>query len=468
METQAVRIAYSSRATKFKALVETAYAERNTFPDFEGTLESTIKVQFSKMSAQNHLWKRDTFRQLLLMMYAKKCYAVLRNPSYIEILANISTFGNKAVRDIESWTKDSLVAEGQLQSLIRYCFARYDVPAFMENVFVGESKVQMLWYIQLGRGDSVQALCGFPVKFTTKMAHEFRNTPGSYEVNKAIRRAQALGFGADAQRAEAIAWSLLSESFQHEDFYSTVVQFVVNAKEEVAFDVLQQVLQYIAVMRKENTAFNMKGRTWVALARQSAEWHIEMAKQREAEGRSQWKAAPIANYTVEDGDCAIRIIQLLTSEALYEEGADMGHCVAEYEYDCNAGTTAIFSVRKFTKGQQWHETLATVEVFLEDMEIVQAKARFNEMICETAHAIIGEWAQREKLAVCYEYRTAAELAQMQQAHQGEAQIRQMDQQPGIYRPYNAYDNRGDGDGMHIVRIVFIIIKILIIVAKCSN
>src|SRR5690606_21934106 len=101
----------------------------------EGTLESVLRVHFSKMSAQNHLWKRDTFRELLLALYAKKCYAVLRNPAYIEVLANMSAFGNKKVREINHWKKDSLTAHGQLASMIRYCFALYEVPEFMEPVF---------------------------------------------------------------------------------------------------------------------------------------------------------------------------------------------------------------------------------------------------------------------------------------------------------------------------------------------
>lgn len=494
METQA--IAYKNRATRFEALVEEAYREQNAFQGFEGTLESAVKAHFSRMSAQNHVWKRDAFRQLLLMMYAKKCYAVLRNPSYIEVLANMAAFGNKTVRDIESWTKDSLVAEGQLKSLIRHCFAKYEVPAFMENVFSGDRKVHMLWYIQLGRGDSVQQLGAFPVKFTAKMAHEFRLTPKDYTVGQAIRRAQAIGFGASAERAEAIAWSSLSAGFDYEEFYSTVVQFVVNVEQKISFDVLQDVLEYIQAIRAESAIFSMKGRTWDALVRQSAEWHVAMAKQREAEGRSQWTPAPIANYVVVDGDSTIKIVQLLTSEALYDEGAEMAHCVADYEEACEDGKAAIFSVRKFTDGQAGYETLATLEVIAATMKIVQAQARFNEMICETSHRVICEWAMREKLGISYEYWTARELADMQLANeaaqqqavagafhgvaQGSQQERQLNDyeraleqraaEGQYYRPYNAYadDNRGGGDGTEIVKIVLIIIKILIFVAKCSN
>ena len=480
METTAIAI--TNKTTGFEALVERAYREQNTFQGFEGTLESAVRVHFSRMSTQNHVWKRDAFRQLLLMMYAKKCYAVLRNPSYIEVLANISAFGNKTIMNIDDWTKDSLVAEGQLKSLIRHCFAKYEVPAFMENVFSGDRKVYMLWYIQLGRGDSVQQLAAFPVKFTAKMAHEFRQTPDDYTVGQAIRRAQAIGFGATAERAEAIAWSSLSAGFEYEDFYGTVVRFIVNVEQEVAFDVLQNVLEYIAAMRAENISFNMKGRTWDALVRQSAEWHIAMAKKREAEGRCQWSSAPINNYVVADEDCTIKIVQLTTSEALYEEGAEMSHCVADYESACRDGVTAIFSAKKFTEGKEDFDTLATVEVDLENMEIIQAQAKYNEMICETAHAIIGEWAFREKLAMGYEYWTQQDLADIRQANEAAEAARRAQQQANnyarieqrqaaepYYRPYNAYaDNRGGGDGTEIVKIFFIIIKILIIVAKCSN
>lgn len=466
METTA--IANKNFTTRFETLVEAAYSEQNTFQGFEGTLESVIKVHFSRMSTQNHTWKRDAFRQLLLMMYAKKCYAVLRNPSYIEVLANISAFGNKTVRDIENWTKDSLVAEGQLKSLIRHCFAKYEVPAFMENVFSGDRKVQMLWYIQLGRGDSVQQLAAFPVKFTTRMAHEFRQTPNDYTVAQAIRRAQAIGFGASAGRAEAIAWSLLSAGFEYEAFYSTVVRFVVNVEQEIAFDVLQNVLEYINAKRAENIAFSMKGRTWEALVRQSAEWHIEMAKRREAEGRCQWKPAPITNYIVADDECTIKIVQLTTSEALYEEGAEMCHCVAEYESACEDGITAIFSVRKFTQGQEWYETLATVEVSLEDMEIVQAKARFNEMICETSHAIIGEWAIREKLAVDYEYRVfqpPVDMANVPDFAGVAAGGRQEQQLNNYQRNLNQRQETRGTDDTYIYWIVFIVIRVLLAIAR---
>jgi len=146
METLNTAAVYINR---FKALVERLYHEQPALQGYEGTLESVIRTHFAQMSAKNHTWKRDTFRELLLLMNAKKCYAVLRNPAFIEVLANISAFGNKMVRPAHGWVKDSLTAEGQLASLLRHCFAKFEVPEFMEYIFAGDNKVHMHWYIQL-------------------------------------------------------------------------------------------------------------------------------------------------------------------------------------------------------------------------------------------------------------------------------------------------------------------------------
>ena len=455
METQAVAID-KYRAEKFEALVERIYREQNSFQGFEGTLESVLRVHFSKMSAQNHLWKRDTFRELLLTLYTKRCYAVLRNPAYIEVLANMSAFGNKKVRAIADWKKDSLTAHGQLASIIRHCFAQYEVPEFMEHVFSAGSKVHMLWYIQLGRGDSVQGLSGFPVKFTKAMAHEFRLTPSAYTMEKAIRRAQALGYGASVKRAEGIAWSLLSESFEDEIFRTALVKYFAGVKEDIRFDELQKVLEYVFFMKERDAAFSMKGRTWAALFRQATEWSIEEAKRKAAEGYCDWKPAGIMNFEVIRGEVVVKIIQLVNSEALYEEGYEMSHCVADYADDCADGIKAIFSVRKYAADESF-ETLATVCVFLEEMAVYEAQARYNEMICKEAHEVIQQWAAREKLTTDYDYYEMSQIPQ---------QAAIVPNNAAMYQPrYEANRNKSDSN---IMWIIFFIIKILWLIAKVSQ
>lgn len=471
METQGTA-ATTLYTTGFETTVQRLYLETPGLRGYEGTLESVIRTHFAQMSTQHHLWKRETFRELLLQMHAKKCYAVLRNPGFIEVLANISAFGNKTIRPIAEWKKDSLVAEGQLASVIRHLFAQYEVPEFMENVFATGTKVQMHWYIQLGRGESVQKLSGFPVVFTGRMAHEFRNTPKHFSIEQAIRRAQAIGYGADVPMAEIIAWSGAVEQLQNQEFRAAVIQFVV--KSNAAFDKVNQVLEYLVAMYTANHLYNLKGRTWIALSRQSEEWHIEMAKRKAAEGYCEWQPCAIANFEVQTENAVIRIVQLTSSEALYEEGYEMSHCVAEYDDACAEGTSAIFSVRKFTEGSAGYETLATVEVYLTTYEISEAKARFNQMIGEEAQAVITAWAQREELEQAYEFLTTAQMeerqvqweAAQQQAAQPARAPQQIDNYARALENRTAYQTGGSAiDTATIIKIVLIAIKFLVLLAR---
>lgn len=451
-------------ANNFATMVERLYAGEASALK-QGTLVSVIAVHFISMGAAND-GKRNTFRRLLLQMNSRRCYAVLRNPGFINVLANMSTFGTKMVRPVEDWVKDSLTAEGQLASLIRHCFAKFDVPEFMEHVFAEGNIIHMFWYIQLGRGESVQKLSGFPIAFTKKMAHEFRETPSQYTVVQAIRRAQALGFGARACTAEAIAWADTIEQLPEAAFREAVIRFVAGVDGTVAFDQLQQTVEYLTAMYRENASFSLKGRTWASLTRDAARYHAELAKKRAAECFSDWERSAVKDYEIERESVIFRIVQLDTSEALYEEGAEMSHCVAEYAYDCAEGSCAIFSLRKFATGDTFFERLATIEVRLETAEIVQAKARYNEDISDEAHEIIFDWAKREKLTADYGfYDPADDIAHpVPQPAPYQLQRQVVDYERRLAQR-GAFRNESGIDGADIVKIILAILKIIWILSR---
>ena len=459
METQTISM--ELRAVGFAAIVERAYRQPQGFAPTTNTIEGVISRFFAVMAQGSA--RRDAFKELLLHVYSQGCYQMMRNPEYIKVLANMSVFGNKMVRPVHAWKKQGFEAESQLASLIRYCFARYEVPGFMEFVFSGENKVHMLWYVQLGRGVSVQDLSGFPVKFTKRMAHEFRLTPGNFTVERAIRRAQALGFGATPDRADAVAWTALSDGFGDENFRTTLVKFFAGVKEHAGFDQMQVILEYVFTMYQENKSFSMKGRTWAALVRQSAEWMREMAKKKAAANFNDWKPAAIQNYEVQKGESMMMIVQLTNSEALYEEGYEMSHCVADYADDCADGVKAIFSVRKYNR-EEGFETLATVCVFLEDMGIYEAQARYNEMISKEAHEVIQQWAAKEKLITDYDYYESNPAGESIQLTQNEA----VQQVPVVNGPLRHAAIRHDKDSMDMTYMIIALIKIILLIAKCSH
>ena len=392
-----------AREAGFAAMVARAAMQRTELTGNKGTLESVIALHFARMSATENLWKRESFTMLLLHLYGQRCFGLLRVPDFIEVLATMSCFGNKMVRDIAEWEACYAPPEEQLASLIRHCFAQYPVPEFMEHVFATGNKIHMLWYVQLGRGESVFALSVFPVKFTNKMSHYFRLTPAGYTVNQAIRGGKALGYGAAIERAEMLAWSTLADGFEHEAFWAGVIQFLCKADETVTMDKLQAVLAYVDNLRVNQPYMSMQGRTWAALLRQAEEWHTQQALRRCEEDRLYWPASGVEPLYIEKGDSVFAAVELTDSNVLYEEGEAMHHCVAEYDYDCYQGSSAIFSLREYQAGAEGFTRLATVEVCLANREVVQAKGKYNEFITDEVQALLKAWAESESLALTHEY-----------------------------------------------------------------
>jgi len=471
-------------ATRFPALVERLYADANAAVAGNG-IENTVRMQFAAMGTQTSAFKRETFRALLLTLFEKRCYGILRNPAYIDVLGNISAFGNKTARPIEAWVKDSLTADGQLASLIRHLFAKYDVPAFMEYVFAENSKIHMMWYVQLSRGDSVQQLCAFPAVFTKKMAHAFRETPYTVTIEQAIRRAQAIGFGADAAMVENITWSAAFDEIPDAAFRAKVICFIAkNAAQDANIAVLQQVIEYVAEMYRQGDSYNLKGRTWMSVSRMAADFAVEKAKRLEAEARNGWVPAGIGNYEAVEGNIIYRLVQLVNSEELYEEGYAMSHCVADYAYDCAEGSSAIFSLRKFTHGADDFDTLATLEVKPETRALLEAKARFNDCVSYEAEMHIMAWAKAQDLAVqcelyvySYEatqYEAYAAATAAQPAAQSIAEMPRVVPRAAPFEPYQPYrpavgykETGSDIDTAGIIKIILLVIKMLWLISRCS-
>ncbi|NER14390.1 hypothetical protein GWK08_13130 [Leptobacterium flavescens] len=389
-----------ARPARYIELVERIYSEDNKPQRYSGSLESMLYEFFAQTSKEN-LIKRDTFRRLLIHLYTEKCAAILSRYEYVKVLLNISKLGNYIHNDIEGWRKTSLIPEEQLSSLIRYCFAKYEVPRFMETAFFRERILHRYWYIQLAQGRSVQKLSALPVELTKKMAHEFRHTPPGFNINQAIRRAQALGYGAGAAQADCMAYSSLSRDFGDEVFTKTVVVFFAGQK-NFPFSKFRELLDYIGYAKAANRNFSMKGRTLAALIRQSDEWHYNARKKAPPDKGLIWKQSGIQAFykeeTINDEQIVFKTVELRSSAELIEEGQNMDHCVAEYDGDCYNGDSAIFSLRKFVNGN-YEQTLATLEIDLLNREIIQAQAQANRNVSKEAEKMIRKWLSANYLGI---------------------------------------------------------------------
>ena len=381
------------KQNKYISLVERIYNEDVKPQRYNGSIASMLREFFSKTSKVRCTWKRETFKALLIHLYNQKCYALLRSYQHVEVLLNISVFGNRIVRDIETWENQYVKADEQISSLLKHCFAKYDTPVFLEQSFYQSQKLYMLWYIQLGSGKSVKELSQLPVVLTNRMAHEFRAAPSFLSANEALRYAQAIGFGATKQMAKIIAFSRLSIiREEQEPFWATVVRFFAKV-ETLELNELNQMVDYLAYKYREDRSFTMKGRTFNALLNQTNEWHRRAHLKKVGRVLS-WpssKIKPLYREETIDGKTVVyKTIELRNSVELYDEGQAMNHCVAEYDEDCIDGVCSIFSLQREVSGQE-PERLATIEIELPSLEIVQAKAKYNEDPGEKSLELINQW-----------------------------------------------------------------------------
>ena len=392
------------RENSFLKLVDKIDKSDNKPTRYKGTIETMLLEFFGKTSKKKYIWKRATFKRLLIHAYNQKCYGLLRDYKSVEVLHNISSFGNQMVRNIESWERKGFDKEEQLRSLIRHSFAIYETPVFLENTFFEFDKKFMLWYLQLGKGKSVKDLTQMPIHLTSKMAHEFKNALNIFKPNEALRFAQALGFGASLKTAKVIGFSKLSNINESEEkFWETVVHFfaketIVNAKD------LDKILEFLMFKYRENIKFSMKNRTQRALIFQALEWEKNVYKTEIGE-ILYWETSGITPLYLEKSENGKKVVyktvELLNSFALFDEGNAMHHCVAEYDKDCKEGVSTIFSLQRVYENKLI-ERLATIEVGLSEKKIIEAKAKFNEDPSERSLQMIDLWVNSSQIKGNYD------------------------------------------------------------------
>ena len=119
----------------------------------------------------------------------------------------------------------------QFGSLALHLFARYPVPAFMTSVWLrgqdAEFVRQRSWYKHIGLGRNIRT-ADLPLPYTKMMAHRSLQAPDHFTVEMALRWGQVRGLGGSEVLARAVSGTRLGRSFEHEDFWQTVVHFFVN------------------------------------------------------------------------------------------------------------------------------------------------------------------------------------------------------------------------------------------------
>lgn len=152
-----------------------------------------------------------------------------------EIVAGLVSLANfDWLRPVEDWEPTGVNPMPRFSSLASHLLAAYPVPAFMTSVWLKgqtpEARKQQGWYNHIGAGRNIRK-ADLPLPYTKMMAHHFLQAPDHLTVEQALRWGQIRGLGGSKEVAMAVALTRLGRSFEAEDFWHTIVHFLVNHPE---------------------------------------------------------------------------------------------------------------------------------------------------------------------------------------------------------------------------------------------
>lgn len=347
--------------------------------------------------------------------------------SYLEALAALAYHEGCWLRPPEEWRPESRSRRRQFGSLARHLLARYPVPPFMDAAWfrgeATEARRQQGWFFHIGIGQNIRT-ADIPVPLTKMMAHHFLQAPDDSSIEAALRWGQIRGMGGDESLVRAVVGTRLGETFEHEEFWQTVLLFfVANPMLDTAC--VGPIIDYIhhqkfvprEIVAADGTVhrgdpplpeFSMKGRTVAALLDRVEAWHTQLARETRRP-QDRWERAEIPEFHCVQSDrqsgnvTAWSIRQLLTSRELREEGKALNHCVASYARSCVNGGTSVWSVRMEDTQQTSARPVMTVAV--KGRAITQARGKANAVPgskkggprLDQALDVLRQWAHQEGL-----------------------------------------------------------------------
>lgn len=365
-------------------------------------------------------------RDLRAMLRAveTRCPAMLDDPRYFDGMARLACAGRAWRRPPEEWRPPARDGRRRFASLVRHLLAAYAVPAFFDAAWLrddGDADAERRWFVHIGSGQNLRTAEGLPFPLTKLMAHHALAAPGQLSVQQALRWGQVRGIGGTVRLARAVVATRLGMPADDEPFWLTVLRFFV---EQPMLDPngVGPIVDYLHAQRFEpgparavgddaqrdtppppplQPNLTMKGRTAEGLLRQVDAWHRTIG--RATAGRHlRWRSCGIPGFERTEGEPGsertVFTEELLSGDALRQEGHAMSHCAATYATSCASGRCAVFSLREEVGGEAPCRRL-TVEVFLPGREIAQARGFANRPPDRPDERLLRAWAREAGLVI---------------------------------------------------------------------
>lgn len=358
--------------------------------------------------------KKQQLKKFLLTLVneANLLEDVADKKKFISLLPKVLNRYEKWVRNPNDWRVRSHNTYRQFTSLLRHLFCLYEMPAFMDGIWLVDRPEEKYfrWYLHLGKGFNIRNVDGLPIPFTKKMAHWFNKAPANYKVDEAIRYAQVLALGGSQRLTDKLRETQLCRTYAHEEFWETVIRWFI-AQPMFDYSHVPSIIDYLNNQKYiPNTVIEngmvvhrgcpqpgltMKDREPEVLLRQVEQWHTQLGKEKKA-GNYEWLHSQFSDFEMAEGIENTKsrkvwyIRELTSSSQLQDEGRKMRHCVSSYASSCKSGRISIWSMEKLD--HQGKDKVMTIEVMMDSKTIVQIRGKCNVKATEQEMKVIRRWA----------------------------------------------------------------------------
>jgi PcfJ-like protein len=302
--------------------------------------------------------------------------------------------------------------EKRFLDLVRFCFARYRMPAHLERAWVedlGDDFVDKItapdpanarragapdltrWYLIAAQGGSLYKQATHP--YLSKLeTHHLLTAPDEITSAReamwyAVARAQtdSRASALKVARSKIAGYSIASS------WWKEVARFF--ARNATTIHEIGDVVDFLFVAKQQNDAFTLKGRTLATLRRRMEDWHRTLRRSQSI-GDGAWTGSPLHDVEYQTGNEHHRAIwrfrQIKTGRELFREGERMHHCVATYKFACMRGDISIWSLTsEFPIGRR--NRGVTLEV-TKGGQIVQCRGFANRLPYGNEVTMVKRWA----------------------------------------------------------------------------
>jgi hypothetical protein len=344
--------------------------------------------------------------------------------------AKIEAWRTFALRPPEEWRCriKSRSSERRFIDLVRFAFARYPVPAHLEQIWIRDVEDDFVddarplsvravgipdrrqvrerrasarpdlahWYIIATQGGSLHKQAAHP--YLSKLeTHHFLSASNQLSTQQAVWYATARALSDDERFAHRIAYTRLLDYSVASTFWRDVARFF--ARNPMTIADMDDLIDFLRVARDEDHDFSLKGRTLAALRRRMEDWHRALRKQQAICGGGwQGSALPDVEYRAgrEENVAIWRFRQIKTGNDLFREGQRMHHCVASYKQCCMSGEVSIWSLAcEYPRG---HLNKGVTIELRKSGVIVQCRGFANRLPHANELAMVKRWASEHELS----------------------------------------------------------------------